>query len=319
MTSPTFDTPFAQDYSKLSVTVVFAWRSGTKLRLGRLEKQQTVSDAVRTSVANFSAHAAELKVQKWSPDIAVEDDTLLYMPQAEVGDHPAVTWDGAEGTNSLPSALTTATAIPIVDPKELQAIFLYAFVLDADGATPTVFLRKSNPKRYLESSKWYIDLTAPALKLIRGELMAFDDRFDFVAHDGNLYIGSERTFQYVFRDSEALRVQIPMMVSSLADAILLSTGSNDALLKVTGKQIRPRKKLEAIVARGHLETVESDHIRARLLDRSADRLAECMDDEGGLVFTEANTAFLLSFLNEDFFHGELTETPFQADRKVVES
>jgi hypothetical protein len=74
-----------------------------------------------------------------------------------------------------------------------------------------------------------------------------------------------------------------------------------------------RRRLQSIVERGHLATVTVADIR-REMRKHGMKTADFIKN-GKLTFAQADAKLMLLLLNEDLFHGGLTNVPFQADRK----
>ena len=303
------------------ITLIVGWRSGSKVKLGKFEKQDEVDGEIRSIVDGAMQRWLDLDYRPWDPDAADEGDQVQVFKMADVNDAPAVSWDSKTpiGEPALLPTLLDPVDLPTVDPKKLSSILLYAFVAKMTDGSKIAFIRKSNPKRYLESTRLFVDFTAPSLKLAVRDIMSFDQFFDFIASEDSLAVANMRTFEMVFRDNESLKVRIPLLVNSFAGGIALADKSIEALTQTTTRLVRPRRKLETILRRGHLANVTAQVIRQRLLEQGPDRLAECLDDDDALIFTESNAEFLLAFLNEDLFKGALTDEGFQADRKVKQA
>ena len=78
---------------------------------------------------------------------------------------------------------------------------------------------------------------------------------------------------------------------------------------------RLKRRLEAIVTRGHLEDVSEETLRKEMisLELDPDRL---LDKKGRLTFKDEDIPEVLQFLNEDLFYGALTNEGFRADKKA---
>jgi hypothetical protein len=310
----------ASDIDGARVTIVLGWRVGASIQLGKLRKQKAVSSEVRRSIKAALGRTGGLVVANWSAEEAEERDSTFRIERAHVNNYPKVTWPSVSSpAPSLISAMDQIDDIPYVEPTDLGSVVLYAFVLTLTDDQRYVFIRKSNPRKFLGSTKWYVDFTAQELKLFTGDILAFDDRFDFLVDSTHLYVLSTKAFEILFRDADALMGLVPGWITRLQGSLSLSDGSSDVLGSVALVAVRQRRKLEAIVARGHLNDVPIARIRERLLARENIEISEHLTNDGRIILSEENVEFMLAFLNEDLFEGELTSVHFQADRKVLAS
>ena len=94
----------------------------------------------------------------------------------------------------------------------------------------------------------------------------------------------------------------------------MGADSVEALKDVAKRDSRLWRRLREIHERGHLATVSLDKVRQYAADMGLDPDALVVDKK--LVFDAANRFPILQLLNEDLYHGFLTDDPFEAQRKT---
>jgi hypothetical protein len=296
------------------LSLAVGWRSGTKMKLGRLETSPDASSRLADVAARCVAGLAGRGPEPWTPEADLPEDSYLMLPAESAGQHPALSRDlAAHGT--LLEALRNAAGLPRLDADELPAadMALYAIVIGNDPSTRTVFLRRVNPRRSLRGGRMfstYRDVLVP----LDDPIFGFDDLIDLVYIDNQLVVLSQTAFMALFRDNEALTKQVPAWVGDLASAVPLTPGSTQVLNAKALRNLRVRTRLEAITRRGHLVSVTAEMLRKAFEEHGLDA-DSLLDEHGALCVDEDNVDVVLQVLNEDLFVGTLSSTAFRADKK----
>ncbi|WP_181118429.1 Kiwa anti-phage protein KwaB-like domain-containing protein [Rathayibacter sp. AY1B5] len=298
-----------------SITLSVGWISGQKTKVRQVAISQSVGSAFREVILRTISDIEERELQDWAPDADLSPETCLVLRLADVGTAPQM---GAEhGDLVLLEALRLAETLPQITPKELPAgdLSFYAITLGSGAGNRTVFLRRSNPRRGLKRGRIY-SLMTDALQRIEAPIFAFDEWFDLVVLGSDLYILSQTVFAAIFRSQDALVSQVPQWTGDLNKSLAIETAGRDRLSTRAQRDSRIRARLEAVVRRGHLDTVPKEALieAMREADLNPDVL---LNPEGAFVMNEEDIAPVLYFLNEDLFAGPLTKTRFRADKKAA--
>lgn len=296
-----------------ALTLTVGWRSGTKMKLGRLAVSDGVAATLAQVAGDVTADLADRRPESWAPDADLPDETYLMLPVESVGSHPLLARD-VESHGHLLSALRNGTGLPLLPATELPAAELafYAMVVGNDPHDRVVFLRRTNPRRGLRRGKWFTTY-AEDLVRIDAPIFAFDGLVDLIYVEDKLIVLSQTAFMAMFRDNAALAAQVPIWVSDIAQHLPLSDDGDKVLTELAHRNSRIRSRLEAIARRGHLATVSARQLRKAMRDVGLD--PESFISNGKLIVEESTAGQLLQFLNEDLFVGQLSAMGFRADKK----
>lgn len=307
---------FVAPKADATVTLAVGWQSGQKLKIAKVSAKEDVADAFREvcQVAGEVVDSREL--EQWSPEADLTPETCLVAPRSALGDRPVLApLDGNPA--DLPGALYNAPSLQKLEAGDLPAADLtfYAFVVGDAVDDRTVFLRRSNPRRGLRRGKWFAALGDSLVK-VEKPIFAFDDEIDLIFQGDQVFVLSHTAFAMLFRSNDALAQQVPKWVGALKDHVPISKAAQRRLSDKVLRDSRLKRRLEAIVTRGHLESVTVEQMRVQMknLDLDPDRL---LDKKGRLVCREEDVPDILHFLNEDLFFGALSNEGFRADRKAA--
>jgi hypothetical protein len=297
------------------VTLAVAWRSGAKMKLGRLAISNNVAGDLRSVAIEWRDSLSGQQAAVWTPDADIADDVYLVTPAESAGTHPVLAASLQQHGTFL-AALRNAAALPLLSAQELPApeLACYAVVVGDDPETRAVFIRRMNPRRGLRQGKRFT-VYRDALMRVDDPILAFDEWFDLILVGDQLVVLSQTAFMSLFRDNAALAAQVPDWVGQLAGHLPLAAGGGDLLAELAQRNTRIRTRLESIVRRGHLADVDIDQI-VEAMEAVGLEVDEYIEDDA-LVIEAGTAATLLHFLNEDFFLGGLSDAAFRADRKTA--
>lgn len=297
------------------LTLTVAWRSGTKVKLGRIETGGAVDVEFRALIAEAIDDIEDRSPEPWAPDADLSAETYLVIARDQLGDAPLLA-NEFQG-RSLVEVLGTSQTIPVVHAGDLPAadLVFYALTIDHVGGGRVSFLRRSNPRRGLRKAPLYAGLR-DALTRIEEPIFAFDGFVDMVFVGDLVAILSSGAFAALFRDQETLTAQVPKWADELHAHVPIAAEGRDRLIELAHARTFLRTRLEAIVVRGHLKDVSTEDLRKAMKanDLDADAL---INQKGELVLEEADVQTVLYFLNEDLFYGSITEVGFRADKKAA--
>ncbi len=298
-----------------SLTLSVGWRSGQKTKLRQISIGGDVEQAFRTVLHSALEDLNQREAEPWSPDADLTPETYLVLAVADLGDAPVLAAE--HGGMSLAAALQAAEALPAMHPEDLPAgdLSFYALTVGNTAGRRTVFLRRTNPRRGLKKGRIYTFL-GDSLQRLDEPIFAFDDLIDLMFVDDRLAVLSQTVFAAMFRDQDVLAAQIPAWADELHSVVPVSDDGRQRLISRALKDTRLRARLEAIVHRGHLPTVDSATMTQAMADAGLDP-STLIDADGKLCLEEDDIPQMLYFLNEDLFVGALTTTGFRADKKAA--
>jgi hypothetical protein len=152
------------------------------------------------------------------------------------------------------------------------------------------------------------------LSKIDAPLFTFDNSIDMIIDPSRgaaiLGLGA---FEMLFRSSPDIIARTPQYVAEIASALPIDSQSMETLTAVANGNNSIRRRLQSIVARGHLSSVSIGHIRSELENYGLEVDRFIVD--GKLRFDRADAKDIMKLLNEDLFRGGLSNQAFQVDRK----
>lgn len=296
------------------LTLTVAWRSGPKVRLGRVETDGEVGLAFRELIAGTIENIDARTPEAWAPDADLTAETYLVIDMDKLGPAPVLTSEFQDC--SLAEVLSSAQTIPALNAKSLPAgdLVFYALTIGPQDSRVT-FLRRHNPRRGLKSANFFAGLS-DALTRIEQPIFAFDGYIDLVFAEDKVAILSSTAFAALFRSQEALTAQVPKWVADLQEHVPIAQDGRDRLAQSALRVTHLRTRLEAIVTRGHLEDVSVDTLR-KAMTANGLKPDDLLNAEGEFILDEADIPTVLYFLNEDLFAGSITELGFRADKKAA--
>ncbi|WP_157851113.1 hypothetical protein [Gordonia phthalatica] len=305
---------FSQFHLSENLTITVAWRSGNRIKLGRVAATEQVRSEFLNIISGTVENISERSAEPWSAEADITSETYLVADANNLGDHPELV-SSFQG-RSLFEALGTAESIPVLDAGKLPAadMTFYALTVGDIGHRVT-FLRRSNPRRGLRKGRVYTSFR-DSLSQISDPVFAFDYFTDIVFIGDKVIVLSTTAFGALFRSQEEIQAQVPRWTDELSSHVPISEDAKVLIIDRALKVTRIRTRLESIVTRGHLQGIETSTLRGamNLVGMNPD---EFLDSDGNLTLTDDNVDRAITFLNEDLFAGSITETPFRADKKAM--
>jgi hypothetical protein len=297
-----------------AVTLVFGWKSGAKFRVRQVSIHAEVADEFRSVVRRVLDDLGGRTPEVWAPDATVETETYLIAPAASVGRAEIASPVG--DVDDLATALRLASELERLDPRHLPSAdpTFYALVVGNAAFDRTVFLRRNNPRRGLRPGRIYTTLS-DALTKVDEPIFGFDDQVDLVFQEDAVVVLDQSAFRMIFRTNEALAALVPAWVDAVQQHAPMTESGAERLRVRAHRDSRLKRRLEAIAARGHLESVSEEKLRGAMSDLGLDP-DRLLTDQGELVLEDEDIPEVLNLLNEDLFFGALTATGFRADRKA---
>ena len=279
-----------------------AWRTGDTLDIARVEIGNEVAETFREIAAEHSQALEERRGRVYAPDLDIE-------VREEYATAPTGQLDDEDPVINLVSDISLMDPILASDLPH-RSLLLYAFVFGGVAA----FVRKTNPHLSAKRGRVLTRLS-DALVRIDEPVFGFDRKFDLVITPDSLLISNATAFEYLFKGDDFVTRVIPTWVEAIAEAIPLAPGSDAMLIDRGISNMRRRRRLEAIVERGHLGEVKITKLRseAKRLDLDSSKLIK----RNQLVVDADTIDDVLKLLNEDLFVGGLSGESFEVDKKAA--
>lgn len=284
------------------LTLVVAWGIGGRVHARKVKIGPDIEAALRSAAE--TATASLTGGVTYNPDSDQEDATHVTTGRAELLDTELVT------------QLETGSSLSLATDDELRRVLTCYAIVVGTGNDKTLFVRKANPVR-LGTKSVLATLVTGALTRLETPLFAFEDTFDVIVTDSEVFALSQKRFEMLFRDSETVLARAADWVDALAEPLPITPDSRDALLDAVRSNSVYRRKMHSILARGHLADLTPTAIKTKMTEHGLDADRLMPGDE--LDFTSGNTREILQLLNEDFFTGDFTDAQYAAGSKRARS
>lgn len=290
--------------NETTFAVAIAWTSG-KTYHGRFVETGGEVERELRRIATQSwdrIHAADTMRRHYDPDANQEPGEVLQVAVDETVDIGMI--DCIANFAALPSATEE-------DLKAHRHQACYAVIL-GDGDDRKIFVRKTNPVQ-LASKSVISSFMNGALVKVSGPLLAFDGGFDVIYHSSGLYALSQRHFEGLFKDSEVIRARAGVWVDQIFETLPVSDEGLGYLKERVAEGLLLRNRIHSILKKSHVQSMTIDRFRQSLYQHGLSESDYIVD--GKLTISKANERELLQILNESYYYGEFTGTPYSADNK----
>jgi hypothetical protein len=319
------------------LTFVIARRSGASLKGFKIELADKAADAIRGVCAATVEHLSALQRREYEPSIAIDTGAeYLAVPDEHLRRSPVPRQSSAEtsgqGTRSVASGIPSG-AVAIESDPQVRALFrdasnltllaapslgsfhfqFYAAVVGSDPRNRIAFIRKKNPASVVKPGHLLFAF-GDRLTRVTDPLFLLDDQFDLIILDGGIVVLNQRTFDLLFRDSEALAERYPIYAEAFS-ALGLSEDQVAALVGHCRRDIRFASRLRQIYESGHLaaKKITLADVEAQIERLGLDRTRFLTD--GRLDFSGSDAGAVLKLLNDDLFVGDLSAVTYEAGSK----
>lgn len=273
---------------------------------GLASSQVNIAD----DVAAYLRAAASATVEDF-----LDRDVIPYQADMDLAPEEALSFSSSEGIGEAPifTELFPQSPPDLENARQLQLWRLAAYaVIAGDGNAQVAFVRKANPGRLARPGR-LMTTVGQTLSRIDAPVLAFDDRFDLIVTPTAVVSSSQPVFEDFFRYAPELLEHVPAWVEEIAANLPLAGDGAQILAEKCHSDSRLRRRLRAIVDRGHLAQVTTEHLVAHISALGL-RVEDFVADDELLVDAQ-NPYTLMYLLNEDLFVGGLTQDRFRSDRK----
>ncbi|WP_460870314.1 hypothetical protein [Nocardioides pakistanensis] len=275
---------------------------------------EEVVEQFRQLVADTLDSLEERTSEEWSPEADLTPETYLTLNRTLLGEAPLLASEHEDLT--FVDALLAPEALPVLPPSDLPArdLELYAITVGSQPGERASFVRRSNPRRGLRAGR-LLTSYHDVLARIDAPVFGFDLDIDLILVGDLVHVLSQTTFAKLFRDQETLIGRVPAWTGAVAAHIPMADEGRARLEAKVLRDSRLARRLETIANRGHLEGITTEEIRSKMAVVGLDHEV-LINAQGELTLEEEHIPSVLHFLNEDLFHGVLTNAGFRADRKA---
>jgi hypothetical protein len=286
-----------------TLTLMVARRSGTNIIGGHVNVADAAAADLRDSARASLGDLDTLEQRAYDPDALLEVGEYFLLRRTDVEDSFGVL-----------AFLDRGPASDLLAPEEVarKPQLFYAAVIGAAPAERLVFVAKSNPAKLVHAG-FFLTLRGDVFTKIDSDVFLFEDRVDLIVSRDSLVVLNQSAFEQWFRDTPVIQERVHAWINGVTDHLPIAGDGADRLAERARTDSRLRRTLFSIQARGHLQHVGIERIRAHMAAQHLDEAKLLRGDE--LVFDQADPATLLKLLNEDLFLGGLTDEPFVVDRK----
>jgi hypothetical protein len=213
--------------------------------------------------------------------------------------------------------LRHASSQPQLRAPELgkRTFVFYAVVVGNDPDRRSAFVTQWNPHRIGLEGK-LLTAYGNQLREIQEPLLAFERLFHMVVTPEGIAVLNKTAFEKVFRDVETMQERIPVWADHVGLALSLDDAGLACLRQACARNGRVAAKARSLFESGVLKDRKitakmlTDEMRRQNLD--GDRMVK----RGKLVIELSDVPTILKLLDEGFWRGWLTDTPWEAGSKV---
>ncbi|HLM28502.1 MAG TPA: Kiwa anti-phage protein KwaB-like domain-containing protein [Acidimicrobiales bacterium] len=210
---------------------------------------------------------------------------------------------------------TSAATLPSSAPRDLDLSIQFYAVVVGDRSR-VLLLRRSDPQIKYTAGR-FLAIAGEQLRRLDEPAFSFAPGFDIVIADEWVVVLNQVAFERLFREIGIIERHIATWVTGITDYLPMESASVTLLQQVASGDSRTWRRLREIHRRGHLAHVGLAEVRryAKGMGLDPSKIVQ----KGQLVFDPTERFSFLHLLNEDLYHGPLTEEMFEAQRKSTAS
>lgn len=286
-----------------AATLVVAWRSGRNAQVRTVRAAGPVIETLREYAAESLA-LVDGTGRPYNPDDEQDDECpYLHADRDELLDTAML--DRIERGASLP--LATAAEV------RSRRLVLYALLIGNDPRERAVFIRKTNPVSL--ATKGLVAIFDDTLDRVEQPIFAFDTFFDVILSGEQVWILSQRNFEALFTESEAVLAKTEKWAEELGRHVPISAAAQEWLAGRLRRNSVMRRKVQSILRSRYLDKLTIDELRRHMPEHGLDPEKLIADDK--LVIDKDTERSVLLLLNEDLWRGDFSGSEYAAARKSV--
>jgi hypothetical protein len=283
-------------------TLIVAWRSGKKA-VGRTIKAggdviESLREYAKTTISKIN-----------------DNEGALYDPNDEQDeDHPYLETDRGELLDTtLLKEVEKGASLEQTSPEELRtkSIALYGLVLGKDPSRPTILIRRGSPIQLAKKS--LVAVFDDTLTKVSKPMFAFDSHYDLLLTSERVYIISQKNFEGLFKESEAVLAKTSEWVNDLSESLPIAEDSKQWLNTRLRANSVMRRRVQNLLRSGYLADLTPDVLATKMRERGFD--PDDLLSDGKLVINKDTEHDVLQLLNEDLWTGDFSGEQYAASRK----
>ncbi|MFG1860436.1 hypothetical protein [Microbispora bryophytorum] len=287
-----------------AASLIVVWRTGTNAQ-GRVVK---AGENVVETLRGYAAQTVE----------AINHGTgRPYDPDDE--QEPECTYLTADTEELLDTAvierIREGGSLAHASEEELRKrpLALYALLVGSDPGRRVAFVRRTNPVSLLKKS--LVTFFDESLRRLERPILSFDQSFDVVLDEDNVWVLRQKNFEAIFKESDAVLAKTTEWVEQLSSAVPLSEESKEYLAVRLRKTSVLRRKVTSLLRSPHLKTLTPEVIQSKLIAHGYDP-GSVLDEHGHFILNPENEKSILLLLNEDLWTGDFSGEKYAATRKA---
>lgn len=286
-----------------AATLIIAWRTGHSAHGAVLKAGGAVLAALREYAQDCLDAITTGHGRPYNPDDDQEDDTaFLTANQDELLD------------TALLERVRLGSSLPLATPDDIRGrtLALYALLLGDDPDSRAIFIRKGNPVSL--ASKGIVGVFDDTLTRVTQPILAFDNSFDVVIHEHDVWIINQKNFELLFKESEAVLARTTEWADELARVLPIPSEGTEWLATRLRESSLIRRKVQSILRSPYLSKLDAGTLRAKMSVHELN--AEILMEGDTIVFNKETERDLLLLLNEDLWTGDFSGDQYAAARKA---
>jgi len=144
-------------------------------------------------------------------------------------------------------------------------------------------------------------------------VLRFDDRFDLIVDQKDVYIDREEAFETLFVDRQAWQARVPAQIDLLVEGGLPIKNLPE-LVAACQSNLNMMRKLQRIVDSGYLEQITIAKIE-RLVQEY--KLSPTVISDGKLYFDSVHRWQILKMLDDDYLRSGMTDRRYEVNSKLT--
>lgn len=279
--------------------LVVAWAVGKSYAARQVKMSKYVADEL-TSYAYATVDGLVNPVP-YAPDAEIEDNSHMEAARDESLD------------TSLIDKLSEGSSLDLVSDHELRTknLVCHALIVTSEIGI-TVFVKKRSPVQLAKKSM-LAAIIHGRLDELESPLFAFDNSYDVIVTDSQLFVLHKKSFEGLFKNSPAVLAKTSEWINEVAAAIPFAEGSADELDIILKRNSVLRNKFLAVRSRPYLGIITPTALRDEM-EKFGLNPSDLMEGNK-LKVTSQNAKDVLRLLNEDFFSGGFSRQQYAAGSK----
>jgi hypothetical protein len=287
-----------------AATLVVAWQSGRTAQARTVRAGGPVIDVLRQYAGESLERIIAGTGRQYNPDDEQDDDSsYLYAERDELLD------------TALLEQIEQGASLLLATTEEVrsQRLLLYALLVGNDPESRTAFIRKTNP--VMLATKGLVAIFNDTLYRVEQPIFAFDNSFDVILSADEVLILSQRNFEALFKESEAVLAKTEKWAEELGRHVPISADAQVWLAGRLRQNSVMRRKVESVLRSKYLDKLTIDELRRRMPEHGLD--PDELISAGKLVINKDTEKSVLLLLNEDLWTGDFSGSKYASARKSV--